>query len=157
MTSREMVLAAVLHKKADKVPVDLGATPSSGISAIAYSNLLKHLAQPERHVKIYDVVQQLAQPDWSLIEKFGVDVIDIGRTFNVLPSDWYKISMANGALAYYPKWFYPTTQDDGSFLTFDDDGKRALSTMPVGATFYDGSGLSKERIWKRLHFLGRWY
>jgi uroporphyrinogen decarboxylase len=137
MTSRERVLAAILHKNPDKVPVDLGATPSSGISAIAYSSLLKHIGQPELKVMIYDVVQQLAQPDWSLIEKFGVDVIDIGRTFNTLPSDWYKISMANGASAYYPKWFHPSPQNDGSYLTFDDNGKRALSKMPVGATFFD--------------------
>ena len=41
MTSRERVLAAIAHKEPDKVPVDMGSTPSSGISAIAYSNLLK--------------------------------------------------------------------------------------------------------------------
>ena len=28
-------------------------------------------------------------------------------------------------------------QSDGSYLTFDDDGKRVLSKMPVGATFFD--------------------
>ena len=39
MTSRERVLAAIAHKEPDRVPVDMGATPSSGISAIAYSNL----------------------------------------------------------------------------------------------------------------------
>lgn len=82
MTSRERVLAAIAHKQPDQVPVDLGATPSSGISAIAYSNLIKHLGRKDLSVQIYDVVQQLAQPDMSLIDQFGVDVIDIGRMFN---------------------------------------------------------------------------
>ena len=34
MTSREKVLAVISHKEG-KVPVDMGATPGSGISAIA--------------------------------------------------------------------------------------------------------------------------
>ena len=43
MTPRERILAAIEHRQPDRVPVDLGATPSSGISAIAYGNLKKHL------------------------------------------------------------------------------------------------------------------
>jgi len=34
MNSRERILAAIEHHQPDKVPVDLGSTPSSGISAI---------------------------------------------------------------------------------------------------------------------------
>jgi uroporphyrinogen decarboxylase len=41
MTPREHVLAAIRHRESGKVPVDLGSTPSSGISAIAYNNLKK--------------------------------------------------------------------------------------------------------------------
>ena len=35
MTSRERIIAAIEHREADKIPVDLGSTPSSGISAIS--------------------------------------------------------------------------------------------------------------------------
>ena len=137
MTSRERILAAINHQQPDCVPVDLSATPSSGISAIAYSNLIKHLGRPDLPVQIYDVVQQLAQPDMTILNQFGVDVLDIGRTFNVLPSDWSPVMMANGGAAFYPKWFQPTRMADGSYQTYDCDGKRMLSRMPVGATFFD--------------------
>jgi uroporphyrinogen decarboxylase len=137
MNSRERIIAAINHRQPDKIPVDLGATPSSGISAIAYSNLLNHIGFKDHPVWIYDVVQQLAQPDMFMLDKFGVDVLDIGRTFNNLPTDWHPIIMANGATASYPKWFHPELQDDGSYLTFDGDSKRVLSKMPVGATFFD--------------------
>jgi uroporphyrinogen decarboxylase len=137
MTSQERVLAAINHRQPDRVPVDMGATPSSGISAIAYSNLLKHIGSSHLPVQIYDVVQQLAQPDMEILDMFGVDVLDIGRTFNKLPGDWYSINLANSAKAFYPRWFHPDRQADGSFITFDDDGKRVLSKMPVGATFFD--------------------
>jgi uroporphyrinogen decarboxylase len=139
MTSRERVLAAISHNTSDMVPLDLGATPSSGISAIAYSNLLKHIGRNDLPVHIYDVVQQLAQPHDTIINMFGVDVIDIGRAFNENPSDWKPMTLANGDRAYYPVWFNPEKQPDGSYLTYDDDGKRILSKMPVGATFFDQS------------------
>jgi uroporphyrinogen decarboxylase len=137
MTSRERILSAINHHQPDRVPVDLSATPSSGISAIAYSNLLNHLGHKNLPVQIYDVVQQLAQPDITILDQFGVDVLDIGRTFNNLPSDWHPITMANGAAAFYPKWFKPARMADGSYQTYDDDGKRMLSRMPIGATFFD--------------------
>jgi uroporphyrinogen decarboxylase len=136
-TSRERILAAINHQTPDRVPIDLGATPSSGISAIAYSNLMTYIGREDLPVQIYDVVQQLAQPDMTILDRFGADVLDIGRTFNAQPSDWYAIKMVNGAPAFYPKWFNPTLKADGSFVTFDSDGQRILSRMPVGATFYD--------------------
>jgi uroporphyrinogen decarboxylase len=136
-TSRECILDAINHRQPEWVPVDLGATPSSGISAIAYSNLLKHIGRTDLPVLVYDVVQQLAQPDMSILDLFGVDVLDIGRTFNDQSSDWIPTTLANGAPAFYPKWFKPTKIADGSFVTYDDDGKRILSRMPVGATFFD--------------------
>jgi uroporphyrinogen decarboxylase len=137
MNSRERILAAISHTKTDKVPVDMSATPSSGISAIAYGNLVRYIGRDDLPVLIYDVVQQLAQPDNEILDKFGVDVIDIGRSFNNSPDDWKPTILSDGNNAFYPKWYNPVKQPDGAFLTYDDDGKRILSKMPVGATFFD--------------------
>ena len=137
ITSCERILAAINHQQPDRVPVDLGATPSSGISAIAYSNLIKYIGRDDLPVQIYDVVQQLALPDMSILDLFGADVLDIGRTFNAHAIDWSPVTMANGAAAFYPKWFRPSRMPDGSYQTYDDDGKRMLSRMPIGATFFD--------------------
>ena len=60
MNSRERILAAIEHREPDRVPVDLGSTPSSGISAIAYGNLKQHLGLTQGNTLVYDVVQQLA-------------------------------------------------------------------------------------------------
>lgn len=139
MNSRERVLAAIAHKQPDQVPVDLGTTPSSGISAIAYSNLLKAIGRTDLPVQIYDVVQQLAQPDMSIIDRFGVDVLDIGRAFNTEEKDWHETILANGDKAFYPIHFNPVKQADGSYHCYDEDGKRLLALMPQGATFFDQS------------------
>ncbi len=139
MNSRERVLAAIAHKQPDQVPVDLGSTPSSGISAIAYSNLLKAIGRTDLPVQIYDVVQQLAQPDMSIIDRFGADVLDIGRAFNTEEKDWHETVLANGDKAFYPIHFNPVKQADGSYHCYDEDGKRLLALMPQGATFFDQS------------------
>ena len=146
MTSRERVLAAINHQTPDAVPVDLGSNPSSGISATAYERLRKHLGHTEGATLVYDVVQQLAQPeDWAL-DRFGVDVVDIGRTFNTEPSDWYDITLASGDRARYPSWFRPEQEADGSWLARHADGT-VIARQPLSAAFYDETCFPWEDEW----------
>ena len=138
MTSRDRILAAIEHRQPDRVPVDFGATPSSGISAIAYGNLKRHLGLAQGQTRIYDVVQQLAQPEEFMLEQFGVDAIDIGRAFNTEDSAWQPVTLADGQPAFHPSWFRPEPQADGSFIARTRDGLD-IAHMPAGGTFYDQS------------------
>ncbi len=135
-SSRERVLAALRHEETDRVPIDLGATPSSGISAIAYESLKQYMGNDSGHTRIYDVVQYLAQPEDSVVDELGVDVLDIGRAFNTDNTDWYDITMPNGRRAQYPAWFRPELHEDGSWNAYHEDGTR-IATMPQGAQFFD--------------------
>ena len=138
MNSRERVLAAIERREPDAVPVDLGATPSSGISAIAYGNLKRHLGLVEGHTRVYDVVQQLAQPEDAILDRFGIDAVDVGRTFDALDVDWYDTTLVDGRPAQYPAWFRPQRRADGSFAALAGDGVE-IARMPVGSTFFDQS------------------
>ncbi|MBR7185515.1 MAG: methyltransferase [Clostridia bacterium] len=135
MTGRERIMAALNHQEPDRIPRDLGSTPSSGISAIAYGNLLDHLQMPKRPIKIYDVVQQVVQVDDDVVDHYGIDVLDIGRTFNTASADWKPFPLADGKTGYVPAWFNPVPQADGSFLVYQHD--TLIARMPVGATFFD--------------------
>lgn len=136
MNSRERVLSSLQHKEPDRVAVDLGSTPSSGISAVAYGNLKKFLKIENGHNRVYDVVQQVTQPEDEFIERFGVDVLDIGRAFNTHDNDWHEAVLPDGSKAEYPSWFKPVKQPDGSLLAHIKDGT-VVGKMPVGATFFD--------------------
>jgi uroporphyrinogen decarboxylase len=136
MTSRERILAAVGHRQPDRVPVDLGSTPSSGISAIAYGNLKMHLGWTQGATRVYDVVQQLAQPEEKVLERFRVDVVDIGRAFNTEESAWQPAVLADGQAAQYPSWFHPERQPDGSRVVRMSDGLE-IARMPAGGAFFD--------------------
>ncbi|WP_455381686.1 uroporphyrinogen decarboxylase family protein [Salinispira pacifica] len=135
MNSRERILSAIRHEEPDRVPVDLGATPSSGISAIAYARLREHLGVAGGHTRVYDVVQQLAQPEEWALDRFHVDVVDLGRTFDVADSDWYDITLPSGHPAQYPAWFRPDRQPDGSYVARKHGVD--VGRMPEGGTFFD--------------------
>jgi len=136
MTSRERILASIRHQEPDRVPVDLGSTPSSGISAIAYHNLKHYLGITKGHTRVYDVVQQLAQPEDMILERFGIDVLDTGRMFNDRDRDWYDVTLPQGIPVQFPSWFHPAVQPSGAWDAHAADGTR-IATMPVGATFFD--------------------
>ncbi len=136
MNSRERILSAISHKQPDRVPVDLGATPSSGISAVAYHNLIRYLGKTHLKNQVYDVIQQVTQPEMELLDHFNVDVLDVGRFFNT-PDDYLQeLELIKGVPALYPKWFNPVKQPDGSWLAPGKTGEY-IGKMPVGATFFD--------------------
>ncbi len=135
MTSRERVIAAIEHREGDRVPVDLGSNPSSGISAIAYARVAMLLGAQDARPKVYDVVQELAQPDEWMLDRFGIDVVDIGRAWNDRSEDWRETAMPGGWTYLYPAWFKPERVGDEFFAR--DSGGTLLAQRPTGATFYD--------------------
>ncbi|MCK9329129.1 MAG: methyltransferase [Candidatus Cloacimonetes bacterium] len=135
MTSRERVLNAINHKESDRIPLDLGSTRSSGISGIAYNNLKKELGIKTGHTRVFDVVQQIAQVEEPIIERFGIDTLDIGRIYDTADNDWYDVHLSDGSVAQWPVWFKPVKE--GTELRFYDKEGFLIGRMPDGATFFD--------------------
>ena len=79
VTSRGRVLAALRHQEADRIPIDLGAMRSSGIQAIAYNRLKTHLGLEGGRALMYDVMQQLARPEMSVVDRFSLDALALPR------------------------------------------------------------------------------
>lgn len=135
MTSRERILAAINHSQPDQIPIDLGAHPSTGISAICYNNLKKALGIKGRRTRLSAVTFQLAQPEPEVLDALGCDALDIGRTFNVADDDWYDVTLPDGSPAQYPKWFHPIHREDGS-VEVERNGI-VIGRMPPGGAFFD--------------------
>ncbi len=135
MNSRERIFKTLNHREPDRVPIDLGSTTSSGISAIAYLNLKRYLGIETGNVRVYDVIQQLAQPEDDIIDLFKIDALDIGRTFNTNDEDWYDIHV-NGVDLQYPKWFQPRHNPDDSYDMVHRDGT-VFARMTRDALVFD--------------------
>jgi uroporphyrinogen decarboxylase len=136
MTSRERILAAIEHREPDRVPIDLGATPSSGISAIAYGRLNRHLGFSQSQTRVYDVVQQLAQPEEAILQHFKIDAVDLGRTFNTQAADWRTVTLFDGSQAQYPHWFQPVATPNGGWRALATDGSE-IAVQLKDMNFFD--------------------
>ena len=73
MNSRQRVQAALSHREPDRVPIDLGSTCVTSITAGAYRPLRAHLGLPPDDAPIWDFPQQLPYLAEDLLVRLGVD------------------------------------------------------------------------------------
>jgi len=135
MTSRERVLTACNHREPDRVPVDFSGHPSSGIAAIAYAKLRDYLGLPGRTIRVYDPIQQLAIVDDDVLERFAIDVLDLGRGFALDEDSWADWVLPNGTPCKMPAWSLPE-REEGRWV-FRSKSGRVIAHMPDGALYFE--------------------
>jgi uroporphyrinogen decarboxylase len=135
MTPRERVLAALNHESPDRVPIDLSGHRSSGIAAIAYRKLRAALGLPDRPIRVYDPVQQLAIVDEDVLDRFGVDTIELGRGFALEDEHWADWTLPDGSPCQMPAWALPE-RDENRWILRSPSG-RILAQMPDGALYFE--------------------
>jgi uroporphyrinogen decarboxylase len=136
MTPRERVLAALNHQQPDRTPIDFGAHRSSGIAAIAYRKLRKALGLPERTIRVYDPVQQLAVIDEDVLQRFQVDAMELGRGFALDDRDWADWTLPDGSPCQMPVWALPE-REPGEWVIRSKTSGRVLAKMPDGALYFE--------------------
>ena len=102
MLARERVLMALNHEEPDRVPIDLGSTPVSGICHNSYVDVLARMGLSGRQIRIVDVLQQLAGLDEDVLEALGVDFRGIGSH----PPAAYRLEIVDEGdyEALYDEW-----------------------------------------------------
>ena len=135
MTSRERVLAVLNHLETNRVPVDFSGHRSSGIAAIAYPKLRAYLGLPPRPIRVYDVIQQLAVVDEDVLDRFGVDTIELGRGFSLDEDSWTPWTLPDGTACFVPAWT-PLEREEGRWIIRSESGQ-VLAHMPDGALYFE--------------------
>jgi uroporphyrinogen decarboxylase len=92
------------RREPDRVPVDFAGHRSSGIMAIAYPKLRELLGLPKRPTRVFDVIQQLAIVDEDVLDRFGVDTIELGRGFAQEDRHWKPWCLPDGSECLIPAW-----------------------------------------------------
>ncbi len=139
MNSRERVMAAINHETTDRVAIDFGAMRSTGIMAIAYNKLKKHLGfEHLPKTKVYDVMQQLAEPDMEVIDYLGGDVVQVHRLAPALGAkvtEWRDDILPDGSECLVPESFRPVLLPDGDRVIMEN--KREIARMPASGLYYE--------------------
>ena len=74
MNPRERITAALSHREADRIPIDLGGTMVTSITRAAYVPLRRHLGLPDVRIAVSDLIQQLPYLDEDVLDRLGSDV-----------------------------------------------------------------------------------
>lgn len=139
LTSRERVVLSLKHEEPDMMPIDFGATRSTGINAIAYNNLKKYLKINKGSVKVYDIKQLLAEPEEDILERFGADVVQLHRlrpSLGIRIDKWKPWKLMDGSNCEVPEGFNPQAVSDGSEVVLNSEGK-IMASRPKGGLYFD--------------------
>lgn len=136
MTSRERVLEALNYRQPDRVAIDLSGHRSSGIAAMAYARLRDYLGLPKRPIRVYDPVQQLAVVDEDILQRFGVDTIELGRAFAQEDRYWSEWVLPDGTPCFMPAWATPERQN-GEWILRSSRTNIELARMPEGVWYFE--------------------
>ncbi len=141
MTSRERVIEAINHRPTDTLPIDFGGMRSTGISIRAYDKLRRHLGITEGLPKMYDVFQQLAEPETAVLDRLGGDVVQAHRlapAFGFSIKDWKEMELTGGIRCLVPSKYDPRRNPDGTQDILDANGI-VVAHMPSEGLYFDGT------------------
>ncbi len=124
------------------MPIDLGAMLSTGIMGTAYNKLKAYLGLNGGRTRMYDLGQQLAEPELQVLERFGCDVLPL---FAGPPKRWKEWKLPDGSPCEVPEGFNPERLPDGSQVLRDSAGN-ITSRMPAGGYYFDGVSHSLAHI-----------
>ena len=144
MKPRERVRLTLEHQEPDRVPLDVGGTPVTGMHVSSVYGLRQHLAldAPGEPVKVTNIYQMLGEIKPDLAEALGVDVIPLPRpknSFGIDNRDWKEWTTPNGTPVLVPGGFNTDPGPDGDILMYPQGNKDAAPSgrMPAGGYYFD--------------------
>lgn len=110
LTPRQRVNMALSHQEPDRVPIDLGGTSVTGITMVAYRNLVRHLGSPVPEPRLISKIMQLAHTDERIQLRFDADVRPL---YMGAPDNWEDIQIDEET--YRDQWGWVWRKPPSSF------------------------------------------
>ena len=143
MNSREQFIKTVNHKQPDRIVIDLGATPVTGIHIQTISILRRHFGLQRKPIRVIEPFQMLGEVGWELIDSIGIDVIGAWGKNNMFgfhnhaPYKEWKTPW--GQRVMVPLNFNVTVNEKGETLMYPegDTSVPPSAKMPKTGYFFD--------------------
>jgi hypothetical protein len=144
MTSRERVVAALNREEPDRVPLDLGGSPVTGMHVSTVYRLRQALGldEPDAPVKVVEPYQMLGEIALDLVEAVGVDVLPLGpptTMFGYELAGWKPWETFDGTPVLVPEGFNTEPDANGDILMYPqgDLSVPPCARMPEGGFYFD--------------------
>jgi len=142
MTSRERVEKAINHQKPDRIPLDLGSTPVTGMTASSVWKLRHALGLKDERIKVVEPYQMLGEIADDLKESLGVDCVELRRTKNLFGfenKDWKSWELFDGTPVLVPGNFNTQPDEKGDILMYPEGDRTAppSARMPKDGFYFD--------------------
>ena len=140
-SGRERVQTVLSHREADRIALDFGATPVTGIHVKMIAGLRRHYGLEDRPVKVTEPFQMLGEVDDELAAIWNTDIIGVGgRTdmFGHPQQDFTETRMPWGQTVLLPQSF-KMKEEKGNIYVFPqgDTSCAPTAVMPEGGFFFD--------------------
>jgi len=144
MTSRERINLALHHQEADRVPVDLGASPVTGMQVDTVYKLRQALGldAPGTPVKVVEPYQMLGEIKPDLMDALGIDVVALGKPstmFGFKNVGWKAWTTFAGTPVLVAEGFNTDPDENGDILMYPEADKSVPPSgrMPKGGFYFD--------------------
>lgn len=142
MNSRERLIKTINHQQPDKVPLDLGATPQTGISASVLYKLKKALGLEEKPITVHECFQMLGMVEEDVRRALNVDVVGLWRPVNALGiknESWKPWKMPDGTPVLVGGNFeYDVDENNVTYLYPQGDrSAKPCAKIPSNGFFFD--------------------
>jgi len=141
-SARDNFLKTINHKQPDKVVVDFGSTPVTGIHVVIVEKLREYYGLEKKPVKVIEPYQMLGEIDSDLIVAMEIDVIGLFSSknmFGVPNEDWKVHKTIWGQEVLFPGSFNYTYNSNGDILMYPEGDTTVPPSgiMPKTGYFFD--------------------
>ena len=154
--SRANLQKTLNHEQPDRMVVDFGASPVTGIHVNLVSQLREHFGLEKRAVKICEPYQMLGEVEDDLQEAMGVDVIGVSPSSDMFGNpmkDWKEYRTPWGQVVLVPGSFTISVDENGDTLLYPqgDNSVPPSAKMPKAAYFFDAVNRQEPLVESKLN------
>ena len=121
MTSKENLLKTLNHEQPDRMVVDFGATPVTGIHVRVVEQLRDHFGLEKKPVTVNEPFQMLGLVEEDLQEAMGVDVIGLSPSSDMFGNrfeNWKEFRTPWGQEVLVPGSFVVSVDGNGDTVIY---------------------------------------